>query len=99
MNGLHCNFQFPRMILVNDQGHYLFLFQAGVLAEFFYAHQFVLELVKLFADSLQHSNALPVTLPCNALYVLRVDTQPLVFDFHTLSIVLSRLCCTLKCYL
>lgn len=79
------------MILVNDQGHYLFLFQAGVLAEFFYAHQFVLELVKLFADGLQNSHALTVTLSGNALYVLRVDTQPLVFDFHTLSIALSRL--------
>ncbi|SDX72465.1 hypothetical protein SAMN05444338_1147 [Flavobacterium degerlachei] len=84
MNGLHCSFQFPRMILVNDQGHYLFLFQAGVLAVFFYANQFVLELVKLFADGLQHSNALPVTLPCNALCALWVDTQPLVFGFHTL---------------
>jgi hypothetical protein len=79
------------MILVNDQGHYLFLFQTGILAKFFYAYQFVLELVKLFADGLQHSHALPVTLPCNALYVFWVDTQPLVFDFHTLSIALSRL--------
>jgi hypothetical protein len=34
---------------------------------------------------------LAITFPCNALYVLWVDTQPLVFDFHTLSIALSRL--------
>jgi hypothetical protein len=82
------------MILVNDQGHYLFLFQAGVLAEFFYANQFVLQLVKLFADGLQHSHALPVTLPCNALYVLRVDTQPLAFGSHTLYMALIWLCLT-----
>ena len=91
MNGLRCNFQFPKMILINNQGHNLFLFQAGVLAEFFYAHQFVLELVELFADGLHHSHALPVTLPCNALYVFWVDTQPFGFHFHTLSIALTRL--------
>ncbi len=79
------------MILVNDQGHYLFLFQAGVLAELLYAHQFILELIKLFTDGLQHSHALAITLSGNALYVLRVDTQPLIFDFHTLSMALTRL--------
>jgi len=44
------------------------------LAKLFYAHQFVLELVKLFADGLQHSNALTVTLAGYNLYVFRVDT-------------------------
>lgn len=79
------------MILIKDQGHYLFLFQAGVYTELLYAYQLVLELVKLFTDGLHHSHALAITLSGNALYVLRVDTQPLVFDFHTLSIALSRL--------
>jgi len=63
----------------------LFLFQVGVLADLLYVYQFVLELVKLFVDGLKHSHALTITFSSNALYVLWVDTQPVVFDFHTLS--------------
>ena len=66
-------------------------FEAGVLAELLYAHHLVLKFIELFTDRLQYSNALAITLSGNALYVLRVDTQPFGFHSHTLSIALSRL--------
>jgi hypothetical protein len=61
------------------------------LAEFLDAHELVLELVALFSDGLHHSDALAVTLPCNALHILWVDTQSFGFFFYIVSMALSRL--------
>lgn len=74
-----------------DEGFDLFLFQAGVLAEFLDAHELVLEFVEFFPDVLHHSNALAVTFSGNALYILWVNTQSFGFFFHIVSMALSGL--------
>jgi hypothetical protein len=68
--------------LAYDQLFDLFLLQAGVLAEFFYAQELVLELVEFFANGLHHPDALAVTFSGNSLYVLWVNTQSFGFFFH-----------------
>jgi hypothetical protein len=60
------------------------------LAEFFYAHELILEFVELFSHGLHHSDALAVTFARYALDVLWVNAQSFGFFFHLFFIFVNR---------